>query len=160
MKGRRWRSLGARAVSIGEKARSGATYNPLSPSVIQSPYETYSRLRRRSPVHRSAILGSWVLTRYEDVIAAARDHEGFSNDPRWRGATRSVLPPAPDDYSILLVDPPEHRRLRRCAARAFTRARLQALGETISHTAVELIGRADGGRSTRSPRWRSRLPCG
>ena len=147
MKGRRWRSLGARAVSIGEKARSGATYNPLSPSVIQSPYETYSRLRRRSPVHRSAILGSWVLTRYEDVIAAARDHERFSNDPRWRGATRSVLPPAPDDYSILLVDPPEHRRLRRCAARAFTRARLQALSETISPTAVELIGRA-GGRRT------------
>ena len=142
MKGRRWRSLGARAVSIGERARSGATYNPLSPSVIQSPYETYSRLRRRSPVHRSAILGSWVLTRYEDVLAAARDHERFSNDPRWRGATRSVLPPAPDDYSILLVDPPEHRRLRRCAARAFTRERLQALSETISHTAVELIGRA------------------
>lgn len=147
MKGRRWRSLGARAVSIGEKARSGATYNPLSPSVIQSPYETYSRLRRRSPVHRSAILGSWVLTRYEDVLAAAKDHERFSNDPRWRGATRSVLPPAPDDYSILLVDPPEHRRLRRCAARAFTRERLQALSETISHTAVELIGRA-GGRRT------------
>ncbi len=142
MNGRRWRSLGARAASIGERARSGATYNPLSPSVIQSPYETYSRLRRRSPVHRSAILGSWVLTRYEDVLAAARDHERFSNDPRWRGATRSVLPPAPDDYSILLVDPPEHRRLRRCAARAFTRERLQALSETISHTAVELVGQA------------------
>lgn len=147
MNGQRWRSLGARAVSIGERARSGATYNPLSRSVIQNPYETYSRLRRRSPVHRSAILGSWVLTRYEDVLAAARDHERFSNDPRWREATRSVLPPAPDDYSILLVDPPEHTRLRRCAARAFTRARLQALNETIARTAAELIERAAGRRT-------------
>ncbi|WP_419935125.1 cytochrome P450 [Candidatus Palauibacter sp.] len=137
-----WRSLGAHAVSIGERARSGATYNPLSRSVVQSPYETYARLRRRSPVHRSAILGSWVLTRYEDMVAAAKDHERFSNNPRWRETTRSVLPPAPDDYSILLVDPPEHTRLRRCAAKAFSKAHLEALQETIAHTAVELIERA------------------
>ena len=66
----------------------------------------------------------------------------FSNNPRWREATRSVLPPAPDDYSILLVDPPEHRRLRRCAARAFTRERLLALNETIARTAAEIVERA------------------
>lgn len=142
MNRQRFRRLGAGAVSIGERARSGATYNPLSRSVIQNPYDAYSRLRRRSPVHRSAILGSWVLTRYEDVLAAARDHERFSNDPRWREATRSVLPPAPDDYSILLVDPPEHRRLRKCAAKAFTRARLRALNQTIARTAAELVERA------------------
>ena len=144
---RRWRNLGAHAVSIGERARSGATYNPLSRSVIQNPYETYARLRRHSPVHRSAILGSWVLTRYEDVLVAARDHTRFSNNPRWRETTRSVLPPAPDDYSILLVDPPEHTRLRRCAAKAFTRARLKALDETIAHTAAELIERAERRRA-------------
>lgn len=137
-----WRSVGAHAVAMGEVARSGATYNPLSRSVIQSPYETYARLRRRSPVHRSAILGSWILTRHEDVLAAAKDHARFSNDPRWRGATRSVLPPAPDDYSILLVDPPEHTRLRRCAAKTFSRAHLRALNETIARAAAELIERA------------------
>ena len=142
MNRQRWRSLGARAVAIAERARSGATYNPLSRSVIQNPYETYARLREQSPVHRSAILGSWLLTRYEDVVAAAKDHERFSNNPRCREATRSVLPPAPDDYSILLVDPPEHTRLRRCAAKAFTRARLQALDGTIARTAAELVERA------------------
>ena len=83
-----------------------------------------------------------MLTRYEDVLAAARDHERFSNNPRWREATRSVLPPAPDDYSILLVDPPEHTRLRRCAAKAFTRARLRALNETIADIAGEIVERA------------------
>ena len=142
MKRPRWRSLGANAVGIAERARSGATYNPLSRTVIQSPYETYARLRRRSPVHRSTILGSWVLTRYEDVLSAAKDHERFSNNPNWRETTRSVLPPAPDDYSILLVDPPEHTRLRSCAAQAFTKTRLNALGEMIAHTAAELIERA------------------
>ena len=135
----RWKSIGAHAVGFWETARSGATYNPLSPGVIQNPYKVYARLRRRSPVHRSAILGSWVLTRYEDVLAAAKDHERFSNDPRWRGTTTSVLPPAPDDYSILLVDPPEHMRLRKVVAKAFTKVRLEALGETIAHDAAELI---------------------
>ena len=138
----RWRRTAARGVGLWETASRGATYNPLSRSVIQNPYKVYAALRRRSPVHRSAILGSWVLTRYEDVVEAAKDHERFSNNPRWRGATTSVLPPAPDDYSILLMDPPDHSRLRRVAARAFTRARLAALSETISRTAAELIERA------------------
>ena len=68
------------------------------------PYPVYVRLRQHSPVHRSVILGSWILSRYADVLAVARDHERFSNDPRWRNAAASLLPPAPDDYSILLVE--------------------------------------------------------
>ena len=127
----RWRRYGAFAASIAEHARHGASYNPLSERTIQNPYPVYARLRRHSPVHRSVILGSWILSRYDDVLAVARDHERFSNDPRWRNTTASVLPPAPDDYSILLVDPPEHTRLRKVAARAFTRPRLMTLEPTI-----------------------------
>ena len=138
----RSRRVLAHGVGLWEAASRGAAYNPLSRRVIQDPYRVYAALRRRSPVHRSTILGSWVLTRYEDVVAAARDHERFSNNPRWRGATTSVLPPAPDDYSILLMDPPDHSRLRRVAARAFTRSRLAVLGETIARTAAELVERA------------------
>ena len=138
----RWKSIGAHAAGLWETGGHGATYNPLSPGVIQNPYKAYARLRRRSSVHRSAILGSWVLTHHEDVLAAAKDHGRFSNDPQWRGTTTSVLPPAPDDYSILLVDPPEHTRLRKVAARAFTRAKLKTLGDTVTHTAAELIERA------------------
>ena len=138
----RWRSAATHGVSLWETATRGASYNPLSPSVIQYPYKTYARLRRHSPVHRSTILGSWVLTRYEDVLTAAKDHERFSNDPRWRRATTSVLPPAPDDYSILLVDPPEHSRLRKVVGEVFSRTHLKALNETIVETATELVERA------------------
>ena len=137
-----WRGTAARGVSLWETATRGASYNPLSARVIQNPYRTYARLRRYSPVHRSAILGSWVLTRYEDVVTAAKDYERFSNDPRWRRATTSVLPPAPDDYSILLVDPPEHTRLRKVVAEVFSRAQLKALNVTIEDTARQLIEQA------------------
>ena len=102
----------------------------------------YARLREHSPVHRSVILGSWIISRYDDVLAVARDHERFSNDPRWRTATASVLPPAPDDYSILLVDPPEHTtRLRKVAARAFTRPKLMELKPTIEALANDIVDR-------------------
>ena len=138
----RWRGAAARAVGLWETASRGASYNPLSSSVIQNPYKTYARLRRHNPVHRSAILGSWVLSRHEDVLAAIRNHACFSNDPRWRRATASVLPPAPDDYSILLVDPPEHTRLRKVVAKVFSRANVSALSDIIDQTAAELIERA------------------
>lgn len=138
----RVRRCGASAVSLAERARHRASYNPLCESTIQDPYPVYSRLRKHSPVHRSAILGSWLISRHEDVLAVARDHSRFSNDPRWRNATASVLPPAPDDYSILLVDPPEHTRLRRVAAQAFTRPKLGALAPTIEALAHELVERA------------------
>ena len=142
MKPDRWKLPAAGVVALWETVSRGATYNPLSPSVIQNPYPVYRRLRRHSPVHHSAILGSWVLTRYDDVVATVKDHKSFSNDPRWRGPNTSVLRPAPDDYSILLMDPPDHSRLRKVAATVFARARLATLSETITHTAARLIDRA------------------
>ncbi|MDD9997185.1 MAG: hypothetical protein OXQ89_05520 [Rhodospirillaceae bacterium] len=54
-----WRGTTARSVSLWETATCGASYNPLSARIIQNPYETYARLRRHSPVHRSKLLGSW-----------------------------------------------------------------------------------------------------
>ena len=140
--GDRWRRYGAFAVSLAERVRHGASYNPLCERTIQDPYPAYMRLRSASPVHRSAILGSWVISRYDDVLSVARDHLRFSNDPRWRNATASVLPPAPDDYSILLVDPPEHTRLRKVVARAFTKPKLTALAPTIEALADEIVERA------------------
>ena len=130
----RWRRYGAFVASVAERARHGASYNPLSERTIQNPYPVYVRLRQHSPVHRCVILGSWILSRYADVLAVARDHERFSNDPRWRNAAASVLPPAPDDYSILLVDPPEHTRLRKVAARAFIRSDSRKRGATAPVT--------------------------
>ena len=51
----RWRRYGAFAVSLAERARHGASYNPLCERTIQDPYPAYTRLRSASPVHRSAV---------------------------------------------------------------------------------------------------------
>ena len=47
-------------------------FNPMDPAFVADPYPTYRRLRAEDPVHQSP-LGFWVLTRYEDVVAALRD---------------------------------------------------------------------------------------
>ena len=93
----RWRRYGAFAAGVAERVRHGASYNPLSERTVQDPYPVYARLREHSPVHRSVILGSWIISRYDDVLAVARDHERFSNDSRWRSnALRTSSPGTPD----------------------------------------------------------------
>ena len=54
---------------------SSVTFNPMDPEFLADPYPTYHRLRAEDPVHLSP-LGFWVLTRYEDVVAALRDQIG------------------------------------------------------------------------------------
>src|SRR4029453_8284288 len=47
-------------------------FNPMDPAFIEDPYPTYHLLRSEDPVHQNP-LGFWVLTRYDDVVAALRD---------------------------------------------------------------------------------------
>ena len=108
------RPLLTRFLVLTERIRHSVAYNPFADAITQDPYPTYAALRARSPVHRSLLTHAWVLTRYADVGAVLRDHRRFSNDPRRREAAHrgiGALPAGPDDYSRLLVDPPEHTRL-------------------------------------------------
>src|SRR6185436_12486152 len=57
---------------ISSPTMSGVEFNPMDPAFVADPYPTYRRLRAEDPVHHSP-LGFWVLTRYEDVVAALRD---------------------------------------------------------------------------------------
>ncbi|WP_089722150.1 hypothetical protein [Candidatus Entotheonella palauensis] len=49
-----------------------------SPEFYADPYPVYHRLRAEDPVHWSDIMGSWILTRYDDVLASMRDSRGGS----------------------------------------------------------------------------------
>ncbi|RCV47604.1 cytochrome P450 [Marinitenerispora sediminis] len=80
---------------------------------------------------------AWLVTRHEDVRAVF-------TDPRFsRAATalhdESRLTPDPVHTSILGTDPPDHTRLRRLLARAFTARRIETMRPGIRATADELI---------------------
>src|SRR5262245_34410610 len=108
------RPLAIRAMLGHEWWQTGVTYNPLSPHVYLNPYPKYAELRTEDPVHWSALMRSWVFSRYKDIDAILRDHKRFSNDARNRPnapAMQESTPPA-GGPSMLFLDPPNHTRLR------------------------------------------------
>ena len=135
----------ARAVAAGERWRTGVAYNPLSHAVAQDPYPVYAALRARGTAHRSRLMNAWLVARHADGDAILRDHRTFANDPRVGTLTRrqrAMLPP-PEEYSPLLLDPPDHTRLRALVNKAFASRAVNALEARIRAVAAELLDAID-----------------
>ena len=135
------RSLAIGAMLAPERWRSGVAYNPLSARMASDPYPAYAELRTRSPVHRSRLMNAWVFTRYADADTILRDHRRFSSDPRKRDLSkrqRAALPPS-DEWTMLLMDPPDHTRLRSLVNRAFTRRAVNALEPHVRRVMETLL---------------------
>ncbi len=65
------------------------TYPLTSPAFLEDPYPIYRRMRQDDPVYWSEGLGAWVLTRYNDVLAALR-HPALSS-PTAEASVRAKL---------------------------------------------------------------------
>jgi len=107
----------------------------LTPDGRRNPYPLYHRLRELAPVHRSAAMRTWILTRYDDCAAALRDPR-LAKDyvarmdqrrPGWRD--RPALARA--ERSMLNTDGPYHTRLRKLVSRDFTPRNVEALRPRI-----------------------------
>src|SRR5215472_11516939 len=94
------------------------TYNPFLPEVREDPYPTYHALREADPVHRSPFMDIWVLTRYEDVALVLRDQRFLADRTRAEGYQEAAG--VESTRSMLVVDPPDHTRLRGLVGKAFT----------------------------------------
>jgi cytochrome P450 len=134
--------------------RAPEVFDLNSPAVIADPYPTYARLRERAPVDYVRDVDLWVLSRYDDVLAALRDADTFSSDLRGLAKDLRVNPfnPAmrvprrlaalggrlPWARVLLTSDPPEHTVLRRKISRAFT-PRMIAQWETRIREVTESL---------------------
>ena len=118
---------------VRERWQSGVAYNPLSSRTAQDPYPVYAALRERDPVHRSRLMNAWLFTRHADVDTILRDHRHFSSDPRKGDLSRSqrVSLPPDDEFTMLFLDPPDHKRLRALVNKAFTPKAVNALESHI-----------------------------
>jgi len=136
------RPLIIRAMLTYEWWQSGMIYNPLSPRVYLNPYPTYAALRAKDPVHWSPLMDAWVVATYEDIDAILRDHKRFSSDARHRRPRRTRTSRAPTgDPNMLVLDPPDHTRLRALVSKAFTPAAIEALKPRIVSLVTELLDR-------------------
>lgn len=128
----------------------------LSPEMRRSPYAIYARIRAEAPVHYAEAFDSFCITRYADVAAAFRDPRlsasrggkfgvGLSDEQRAR-----ILPLARNLSSwALLIDPPDHTRIRGLITKAFTPRVIARLREPIVELTKVLVddavARAEGG---------------
>ncbi|MFE3142667.1 cytochrome P450 [Streptomyces scopuliridis] len=127
-------------------------YDPTS-ELLADPYEVYARLRETAPVRR--IVGpdgrpAWIVTRYEDVRQSLADPRlSLDKSRALPGGYRGFgLPPALD-ANLLNMDPPDHTRIRRFVARAFTARRIETLRGPVGRTADELLDALEpGGRES------------
>ena len=160
-------------------------------------YDTYADLRAKGPVSRVRFAGgeeesgdgeesrefffrneTFFVTHYNEVIATLLD-DRFSADPR-SGLSEELLeqPPMPEELrplsrSILLLDPPDHTRLRKLVQPSFTGRGMQALRGSIQQIVDDLrrvkqlleageITRSEGSTSFWHPRCCARRrsrPC-
>jgi len=107
-------------------------FDPYSDSFFDDPYDTYRWMRDAAPVYYSERWDFHALTRYEDVVAAHRDWESFSSA---YGVTLDALSTHQrfDELNMLiLLDPPEHERLRKLVRQVFTKAAIANLEPLVT----------------------------
>ena len=128
-----------------ERWQSGVVYNPLSAATAQDPYPVYAALRERGPVHHSRLMNAWLFSRHADIDTILRDHRRFANDPRKGRLSRRQRAnlPAEEEFTMLFLDPPDHKRLRALVNKAFTPKAVNALEPHIRSLLGSLLDDID-----------------
>jgi cytochrome P450 len=103
-------------------------FDPFSDEYFNDPTEVYRRLRDEAPVYFSERYGFYALSRFADVVTAHRDWQGLSSAHGVDLASLTKDPELIRGYrSIIMMDPPEHDRLRALVSRVFTPRAVTAL---------------------------------
>lgn len=118
-------------------------FDPLGDDFLRDPVPMIQRAQAEAPVFYYEPLDMWVVTRFEDICAAARDFQTFSSK-----ALGMVPPPAdlahkvPEDFvgqHFIAIDPPEHTASRAAVAKYFTPREIEKQAEPIVEIANRLI---------------------
>jgi cytochrome P450 len=122
---------GASSATKSVEDRAPLEFNPYSDVFFDDPYETYRWMREEAPVYYSQRWDFYALTRYDDVVAAHRDWETFSSS---FGVTLDALSMRHkfDMNMLILMDPPEHERLRKLVRQVFTKAAIANLEPLVT----------------------------
>ena len=125
-------------------------FNPFEPGFTDDPYPQYAAVRAAAPVYEHP-MGFWMLTRYADVSWLLRaaslsvEDRNLADSPlvQLRQATYGENAAQPvDGLSMLDRDPPDHARLRRLVAKAFTPRAIQALRPRITELVDRMLDTA------------------
>jgi cytochrome P450 len=120
-----------------------------SPAVRSDPWALYRRLHRSEPVRPIPYEGMWIVASHAGVTEVLR-HATTSVDESKAigqdGFDRTTPFGALMERTLLFTDPPDHARLRRLVARAFTPKTVEQLRPRVENLVEELVDglRKDG----------------
>jgi cytochrome P450 len=133
-----------RAVAVQEER----AFDPSDPAFLEDPYPVLNRLREGARVFYDEGRRRWFVTRHEDVRACLRDRRLGRNFRHVITAKEIGVPPldarwqafwATERWSLLWLEPPDHTRIRKLVAAAFTPRSVEALREPARELAAELL---------------------
>ncbi|WP_342660453.1 Biotin biosynthesis cytochrome P450 [Rhodococcus ruber] len=121
-----------------------AEFDPLAESALLDPASMYDRIRAEVPVFWHDRLGTWVVTRRDDIDTVLMDWKTFS----CKGNGGSI--PVPEQFTHIVtsdllshisvsMDPPIHTEMRRVAQRGFLKPVIDALEPEIVARANRII---------------------
>jgi cytochrome P450 len=128
--------------------REELAFDPSDPAFLADPYPVLTQLRESARVFYDERRERWFVTRHEDVRACLRDKRLGRNfrhvmtpeeigvpplDPRWQSFWQT------ERWSLLWLEPPDHTRIRKLVAAAFTPRSVEALREPAHALARELL---------------------
>ena len=139
-------------------------WNPFSPERYSDPYPLYERVRAAGPVVYQRSLRIWSIVGYSECeeilrstqVSVDRNDLIGSLTPYTKLSDRTL---AMFTSTILMIDPPDHTRLRRLVNRAFTPRAVDRLEPSIEKITFELLDQFEGeGRTEAMAAFCDRLP--
>src|SRR5687768_10202925 len=121
-----------------------------SPETFADPYPLARWLREHDPIHWSAELHGWVVTRYADVVASLHDSRlSADRQPaldQLKGGGLERLRALYETMRLMFVfcDAPEHTRMRRAMHHAFTRRSIEGWRSEVERLVSELLDAVEG----------------
>jgi cytochrome P450 len=117
-----------------------AAFAPQDPAFVADPYPAYAELRAAGRIHYYEDTNQWIVPHYADVNDLLRDRR-FGRTYVHRATHQDMgrpedVPEARDFWhlirnGILDMEPPDHTRVRRLVAKAFTPKMVEGLRPTI-----------------------------
>jgi cytochrome P450 len=124
-------------------------YDLNSAEFLRDPYPVYDQLRTEDPIFWSAENDYWILTRYADIVSHIQDSRLSSNRI---GAHAARMPEAAKEHFrpffsavsswMLMIDPPDHTRLRGLVNKAFTPSVVENMRSLITQLVDDKLERA------------------
>jgi cytochrome P450 len=121
-----------------------SSFTLADPKVMQDPYPYYERLRAEDPVHFDEGIRTWLVTRHDDILTAARNTDVYSDEMRVSKAIRSPFLAEVEEHmqreGFLVLDPADsfktdgelHTRRRKLVAHAFTGPNVAAMEARVT----------------------------